>query len=513
MAMIKLNELDKYREGNRLEVKKAAGGLPNSLWETYSAFANTNGGVILLGVEELADKSLSVIELSNPEKLVSDFWNTLNNREKISVSILLDKHVRIEAVNDKKIIIIEVPRADRGLRPVFINKNPYSGTFRRNGEGDYRCSQETVKAMIRDNGEKTQDMLVLGGMSLDVFDYESLRYYRNRMKVTRPGHVWEMLENIEFLQKLGAIGVGEDEKLHPTAAGLLMFGFEYEITREYPNYFLDYQERYDIDARFTDRVYSTSGEWSGNVFDFFFKVYNKLIQNPKIKVPFKMKDGLTRLDDTPIHEALREALANCVSNADFYGERGLVIRNNIDDIIFENPGIFRIEMREALSGGVSSPRNAVILKMLNFLNIGERAGSGIPLIFKAWKGAGFSEPLYTEQIEINRVFLSLPLVKTSDKKQAIKTSDKKQATTVASAKHKSRKSDDRKRDMLDYLAFHAASTSKEVAEYLDISADRARVYLKELVSNGIVIAEGENRNRTYRLKEAGNAAVTRDMTV
>ena len=82
--MIKLNELSKYREGNRIEAKKAAAGLPKSLWETYSAFANTNGGVILLGVGELADKSLSAIGLPEPEKLVSDFWNTLNNREKTS---------------------------------------------------------------------------------------------------------------------------------------------------------------------------------------------------------------------------------------------------------------------------------------------------------------------------------------------------------------------------------------------------------------------------------------------
>jgi predicted HTH transcriptional regulator len=411
--MFDLNDLHRYREGNQLEAKKAEGGLPNSLWETYSAFANTDGGLILLGVEELEDKSLSVYGLDNPEKLVSDFWNTVNNRQKISASILLSKHVRIEALDGKSIIIIQVPRADRGLRPVFLSQNPFEGSYRRNGEGDYRCRPEAVRAMIRDSGEKTQDMLVLENMTLDVFDYESLRHYRNRMKVTRPGHVWETLEDLEFLHKLGAVGIGEDGRLHPTAAGLLMFGYDNEIRIEYPDYFLDYREHYDADARFTDRLCSTSGEWSGNVFDFFFKAYNKLIQNPKIKIPFRMKDGLTRLDDTPIHEALREALANCVSNADFYGERGLVVRNNADEIILENPGSFRIELREALSGGISSPRNAVIMKMLNLLNIGERAGSGIPMIFRAWKGEGFDDPVYAEMTEISRSTLTLPLTKAS----------------------------------------------------------------------------------------------------
>jgi predicted HTH transcriptional regulator len=473
----------------------------------------------LLGVEERPDKSLNPVGLPAPETLLIDFWNTVNNPQKVSVSILLDKHVRIDTVGGKRIIVIEVPRADRGLRPVYLNQNPLLGTYRRNGEGDYLCTPERVRAMMRDSGEKTQDMLVLDKMQLDVFDYESLHRYRNRMKVAKPGHVWGELEDIEFLQKLGAIGVGEDEKLHPTAAGLLMFGFEYEILHEYPQYFLDYQEHYDTDVRWTDRIVSSSGEWSGNLYDFFFKAYNKLAQNPKIKVPFKL-EGILRVDDTPVHKALREALANSLANADYYGERGLVIRNNRDEIIFENPGSFRVTMGEALSGGVSSPRNSVIMKMLNLLDIGERTGSGIPLIYRAWKDEGFENPEYAEQLSPDRSILRLPLSPQTEGNMAIKSGDKAIVATKSGDKTAMRaksgdkatvraKSGDKaamtigamkKQAIVDYLAQCGGSKSSALAKLIDVNASRVRGYLNELIVDGIVTAEGENRNRIYRIK-------------
>ena len=67
--------------------------------------------------------------------------------------------------------------------------NPLN-TYRRNGEGDYRCTEEELRAMYRDASYKTQDMLGLEEMGLDVFCYESMHRYRNRLLSYRPGHVW-----------------------------------------------------------------------------------------------------------------------------------------------------------------------------------------------------------------------------------------------------------------------------------------------------------------------------------
>ena len=265
--MIDFNRLDQYRENNRIEAKKALGGLPLSIWETYSAFANTLGGIILLGVVEHADKSLHAVNLSNPEKLIKEFWDILNNPNKVSVNILSDKDVFVQEVDGNDIIVISVPRAERYYKPVYIDGNPISGTYRRNGEGDYKCTKEEVHAMMRDATTKTQDMIILEEMDTSVFCAESVKSYRMRMRLSRPGHVWEVLDDESFLMKIGAIGIGNDGKKHPTAAGLLMFGWEYEIVREFNNYFLDYQEQYDDTTRWTDRIISSSGDWSGNIYD------------------------------------------------------------------------------------------------------------------------------------------------------------------------------------------------------------------------------------------------------
>ena len=484
--MIDLSHLEQYRENNRIEAKKALGGLPHSIWETYSAFANTLGGIILLGVEEYKDKTLHAVDLPEPEKLVREFWDLVNNPNKASVNILSTRDVTVENAEGARIVVINVPRADRSYKPVFVDGNPLN-SFRRNGEGDYRCTGEELRAMYRDASVKTQDMLVLEDMGLNVINAESLRAYRQRMRLSRPEHVWDTLENEDFLVRMGAAGIGEDGKTHPTAAGLLMFGNEYDIVREFPQYFLDFREEYDDTHRWTDRVVSSSGDWSGNVFDFYYRAYNKLQLD--LKVPFEMEGGF-RVDDTPVHKAMREALANCLVNADYYGRGGLVIIKRRGQVIMSNPGNFRIEIAAAKNGGLSDPRNGTMLKMFNMIDIGERAGSGIPNILRVWREQGWAEPTITQRMNPDRTTLTLVLSPTVDEKSAIKIGDNA-GSVIKTAKRQM---------IIEYLTDHSAAKASDIAEYVGLRPSRVRDYLTELISEGILVAEGGKRNRTYRLK-------------
>ncbi|MCR5836922.1 MAG: putative DNA binding domain-containing protein [Lachnospiraceae bacterium] len=487
-----IKSFDSYKEDNRREVKKAKGGLPSSLWETYSAFANSYGGVIILGVVENKDGTWRTTGLSTNEagKLLKDFWDTINNRKKVNINILHDTDVETYEKDGDLIIVIYVPMARREEKPVYINDDLFGGTFRRNHEGDYRCTRLQVKTLLRDQAENTMDMEVLDEVSLSELNKETIHGYRNRHSVLKAGHPFERLDDEEYLRSIGAAAISrEDKQLHPTAAGMLMFGNEYDIVRHFPEYFLDYREVLDPTIRWTDRLQSSSGEWSGNICDFYFRVYNKIVKD--IKTPFALKDG-DRIDDTEVHKAVREALANCLINADYYGTRGIVIKKEEDKLVFENPGYIRTGKVQMRKGGESDPRNKSLMKMFNLINIGERAGSGVPNIFNTWNDNGWKEPVIEERFDPDRTILTLEFVekqaiKTSDKKQAIKTSDKKQAVKTAENMERIKK----------YLKENGSATTSDISQLLDLSKARVRVILNEMEC---VVAEGKNKNRKYRLK-------------
>ena len=148
---MQLSVLNKYKENTRIEAKQATGGLPHSIWETYSAFANTSGGVILLGVaENKKDKRLYPVDLPDPNRLVAQFWDGINDKRNVSANLLKKDDVTVETVDGKEIVVICVRKAKRCERPIYIGNNPKTGSYYRSGEADLRFTPEQVEKLLRE---------------------------------------------------------------------------------------------------------------------------------------------------------------------------------------------------------------------------------------------------------------------------------------------------------------------------------------------------------------------------
>ncbi len=201
-----LEEKGVLNESYDLEFKSAKGGLPRSLWESYSAFANSEGGTIILGVSEKDNYCyLDGLGEDVVRKWLDDFWNQINNKEKVSVNLLTAKDVRIEKVKDDiNVLIIRVPPASFRYRPVYIGTDMLKGTYRRDHTGDYRCMPEEVKRMLADSLPDKPDSLVLEHSTIEDLDLPTLDQYRNILRSVKPMHPFLTLDNLPFLQRLGA---------------------------------------------------------------------------------------------------------------------------------------------------------------------------------------------------------------------------------------------------------------------------------------------------------------------
>ena len=139
-----LEHTELLKENEYIEAKAALGGLPESIWETYSAFANTYGGYILLGVAERKDKSLYTVNLPYPEVIADSFIRDLGDRRIVSADVLRSGDVRIMTVDGNRIVVIHVPHARPCHRPVYKGGSVYHGSYRRVGESDIQMGKAEV---------------------------------------------------------------------------------------------------------------------------------------------------------------------------------------------------------------------------------------------------------------------------------------------------------------------------------------------------------------------------------
>lgn len=407
-------DLELLRESVDFECKLAAGRdgkgvVPEDFWPTYSAFANTEGGAVLLGVREKQGR-FDVEGIANIAKVRKELFDALNNRNKVSVNLLSDMQVREVVLGNHTVLVVEIPRARRQQRPVYLTTNPFGHTYRRLNDGDRLVSDEDVKRMLAEQVEDSRDDRILPGYDLDDLDIPSFRAYRQVFANRDPGHPWNAAEDHEFLRQIG--GWRKDRETGTsglTMAGLLMFGQMASIQEQFPNYMLDYQERPEAktEKRWIDRL-TLDGKWSGNLYDFYRKVYLKLTAD--LKVPFRLEKG-ERKDETPVHEALREALANVIVHADYSDRASVLVVKRPDMFGFRNPGMMRIPVEVALHGGEPDCRNRTLHKMFRFVGVGEQAGTGIPKILHGWQTQHWNPPkLYDTSVPYNQTLLELRMI-------------------------------------------------------------------------------------------------------
>ena len=448
--MINLNEIERYRENNRIEAKKALGGLPESIWETYSAFANTLGGIILLGVEEYKDHSLHTVDLPHPEEMVALFWNKINDERKASVNILSRSDVFIVESGGNHIICINVPRASRRDRPVYINGH-IEESYRRSGEGDYRCTKAEIESMLRDAEKETRDMRILPQVQMDGLDERTWLSFRSALVYAKPESQYELESDAELLVEIhGAKETGGS--LSPTRAGLLMFFSEEQIHAIYQHYALVCDDR----------------EVHGNLYSFYEQ----------------MKERIQHLSmESDLRHAVLEAMLNCIVNADYEAGGPLSVTFGKQEIRMENPGSFRIAFEQAVDGGNADPRNSAIAHMFNLIGEGSHTGSGIPGIWSTWRKHGLATPVLKQEFGKDRTVLILPLYK-GEKEEVKETRLVKRAQTAF---------------IIQYLTDNVHATAEELCEVMHVEEKTMQKLLSYLLQKEI-ITHDDSLCPIYRLR-------------
>jgi predicted HTH transcriptional regulator len=491
------DELDvaSLAEDYDLECKAAQGRdgrgeLPDDIWKSYSAMANADGGVILLGVQEKPRGTFRALGLIDVERVRKALWDNLHNRKQVSVNLLTENDVQTITLDGKTVLRIRVPRAVRQQRPVHLGSNPFGGTYLRRYEGDYPADDEAVRRLLAERVEDSRDERVLKGFDFADLDMDTVAAYRNRFAAVKPGHVWTDLPVAEFLERIGAFGRNREEGTSGLRlAGLLMFGRAEVIRDVLPHYMVDYQERPEArtERRWMDRLVP-DGTWSGNVYDFFRKVYQKLTVG--LKVPFQLQDG-QRIEDTPVHEALREALVNTLIHADFSGRVSVLVVKRPDMYGFRNPGRMRIPATLAIRGGNSDCRNRRLQTMFQLVGYGDHAGSGLPKIYQNWAGQHWRRPLLYELPEPEQTLMELrmsslvPEVAVSELTGRLGARFTAQTETARLALITAQ---------LEGVVSH--DRLKQISA--DHPADLTKM-LGALVRDGLLTSEGSGRGMTYRL--------------
>lgn len=395
-----LNRLNDI-EWDDFEVKEASGGIPKSMWETVSAFSNTAGGWIILGIKETKVKSVSAYEITGvekAEKMEQDIISTLRSVSKFNVPILAT--AQLLYFDRNAVLAFHIPVSAN--KPVYFGNN-LNNTFVRIGSGDQRATDIEIDILMREKTFGMKSEMEVEGTAFNDLNTQSLQTYRRRIKDYNPDFRYNDLDDEQFCLRTGIISRG---KL--TYGGLLMLGKGEIVQKFVPHFWIDYIEipgttYSDADCRYTYRMPEQENIWE------YFKV---LLQRLRLYVdnPFMAgPDGFSPEDNSQLY-CLREGLINLLAHADYFSPMHSTIRVFNDRIEFQNPGRFAVRISDKPGKVKSVPRNPNIIALFRFARQGENAGYGIDKIMRWTKLTGL-EVDFDSDITSSTVTYPLPVFK------------------------------------------------------------------------------------------------------
>lgn len=373
-------------ETNNIEFKKAKDGVPENLYDTFSSFSNTSGGIIIFGVDE--KNNYDICGITNP-----DIFQKKITEQSLMMEPKIRPIITMCEYNGKIIASAEIPELDVFNKPCYYSgKGKMKGSYIRVGDSDLPMTDYEIYSFDAFKYKTEDELRSKERIEKDIFNEISINTFLDKIISLKPNLV--NLDKDTILKMNGIV----DKNNYPTVCGILNFG-------KYPQIFSpnldivavrcstnDYGIEDQNGIRFLDNK-----RLDGTISDMLKLALSFVVNNIKKATKINEKGIREDVMEYPI-KAIREVILNALIHRDYsiHTENEPIRLTIFDDRIeISNPGGLygRLSLDE-LGKVHSDVRNPFIASVLEILEVTENRYSGIPTIYAEMKKAGLMEPKF-----------------------------------------------------------------------------------------------------------------------